>query len=224
MKMDPLILDFRDAYEQRDGYAVAACLSANLSKFNPPPWHIFDASLSSATAVKARFLRPFRDTNFVELHRDDEAEPWSEVFSAYWSALAEMLAAEHGHPSRVRGDWARAYNAWKAMADRLIRGFQGSVFPFWAVPCLYVVGNNLRILALRADEQEQKSGNINYDDMEAEIIGSTNKYEYLSDAVRQVNRMFSTCQADRYHRQTVYSMLTSAELQLRSPKSGVYTT
>ena len=195
--MDTLILDFRDAYEQRDGYKVAACLSPNLSKFNPPPWNAFDASLSSATAVKARFLRPFRDANFVELHRDDEAETWSEVFSACWSALAEMLAAEHGHPGRVKGDWTRAYNSWKAIADKIIRAFQGSVFPFWAVPCLYVVGNNLRILAIKADESEQKSGSINYDDIETEIIGSASKYENLSETARQVNRMFSVCQADR---------------------------
>jgi hypothetical protein len=195
--MDTLMLDFRDAYEKRGGYDVAACLAADLSKYNPPPWQAFEASLSSATAVKTRFLRPLRDANFVQLHRDDEAEPWSEVFSAYWSALAEMLAAEHGHPNRVKGDWTRAYNSWKAMAERMVRAFQSSIFPFWAVPCLYVVGNNLRIIALKADESAQTTGNITYDDIETEIIGSAKKHENLSDAVRLVNRMFSICQADR---------------------------
>jgi hypothetical protein len=195
--MDPLILDFRDAYEQRDGYGVAACLSPNLSKFNPPQWQTFEASLSSSMAVKARFLMPLEGSGFLQLHRGDEAEVWAEIFSAYWSALAEMLAAEHGYHSRHRGDWTRAYNAWKTMADKVIRAFQGSVFPFWAVPCLYVVGNNLRILALRADDSEQKPSNMAYEDLEAEIVGSTRKHENLSDAVRQVNRMFSICQADR---------------------------
>src|ERR1700744_1552877 len=128
--MDTLILDFRDAYEQRDGYKVAACLSPNLSKFNPPPWHMFAGSLSSPLALKARFLRPFQGANFVALHRDDEAEPWSDVLSAYWSALAEMLAAEHGHQGRVKGDWTKAYSSWKAMADKIIRAFQSSIFPF----------------------------------------------------------------------------------------------
>ena len=195
--MDTLILDFRDAYEQRDGYKVAACLSPNLSKFNPPPWHMFEASLSSPLALKARFLRPFQGANFVALHRDDEAEPWSDVLSAYWSALAEMLAAEHGHQGRVKGDWTKAYSSWKAMADKIIRAFQSSIFPFWAVPCLYVVGNTLRILAIKADESGHKSSDINYHDIETEIIGSANKHENLSETARQVNRMFSVCQADR---------------------------
>jgi hypothetical protein len=161
---------------------------------------VFEASLLSATAAKSRFLRAFRDSNFIKLHRDDEAEPWSEVFSAYWSAMAEMLASEHGHQNRAKGDWTMAYNSWKAMTDKIVRSFQVSIFPFWAVPCLYVVANNLRILATKADQSEQKSGAVNYDDIETEIIGSTKKFENLTDAVRQVNRMFSICQADRYYR------------------------
>jgi hypothetical protein len=196
--MDTLILDFRDAYEQKDGYRIAACLTPNLQKYNPPPWNAFEASLASATAAKARFLRPFRDTNFVDMHRDDEAEPWSEVFSSYWSALAEMLAAEYGRQGRVKGDWTKAYNSWKTLADKLIRAFQGSIFPHWAVPCLYVVGNTLRRLAIKADESDQKSGNVNYDEIEAEVVGSVNKHENLSETARQVNRMFAVCQADRY--------------------------
>jgi COP9 signalosome complex subunit 12 len=198
--MEALILDFREAYQRQDGYGVAVTLSPDLSKFDPPQWQLFEMSISKPMAVKDWFYRRVGDKSFIQLTKEEEIDCWSEVFSSYWSALAEMLVAKHGN--RRHGDpndWSRAYKAWKTMTDIIIRAFQSSVFPFWAVPCLYVAGRKIRHLALKADESaRQKSGNITYnEDLQDDIIGSVGKNENLSDAARQVNRMFSACQADR---------------------------
>ena len=157
----------------------------------------------------------YRDTNSASLSRDisysltktanaaiqypnPEINIWTEIYSAYWYAIAAILAAEHTH---ARPDWTKVYEAWKDVANSVIKGYSSGVLEAWTLPVLYTAGKHLRTFAIKADESAQANGggnNYSAGDLQDDIDGDFGKNEKLEDAARVINRMFTLCISDRY--------------------------
>lgn len=124
-----------------------------------------------------------------------EGTAWVDVYVAYWKAIGAILEAEAAGPEF---DWAKAYDAWKDVANALIRGYSSAGFGAWTVPCLYVAGKYLRIFAIKADESSKEGGSNGNATFEDDIVGQNGGHEKLEDAARVLNRMFTLCISDRY--------------------------
>lgn len=92
------------------------------------------------------------------------------------------------------------------MINAVHRGYTNHGFEAWTVPVLYVVGNHLRIFAVRADEERAAAINSGFaiagdvggqtafqDDFDAD----SEKNQQLEDCARQLNRLFQLCLSDR---------------------------
>lgn len=92
--------------------------------------------------------------------------------------------------------WVKVYEAWKEMANALIRSYQNAGLEAFTVPCLYVAGKFIRIFAIKADESVSNSADsmTNYQE---EINPESEKNEKLEDAARLLNRIFNICLSDR---------------------------
>lgn len=123
-----------------------------------------------------------------------EQHAWVDIFAAYWEAVGEVIKCEDNHPSASA---VAIFNAWKKVANALIRGYSGSsALPAWTVPCLYSVGKYLRIFAIKADAEVSDQGSTGFgfqDDIVADIAKNAN----LEEAARIINRMFTLCLSDR---------------------------
>jgi len=118
------------------------------------------------------------------------------------------------------------YDAWKEVANALIRGYTNCGFEAWTVPCLYVAGKYLRIFAIKADEG---TGNgigavTNFQD---DFNPEAEKNEKLEDAARQLNRIFQICLADRFFIPpnlpfALYLYFSGLKLEIRG--NGAFTT
>ena len=157
----------------------------------------------------------YRDTNAASLSRDisysltktanaaiqypnPEINTWTEIYSAYWYAIGTILAAEH---TTARPDWTKVYEAWKDVANTVIKGYSSGVLENWTLPVLYTTGKHLRTFAIKADENARASGgvtNFNVGGLQDDIAGVFGKNEKLEDAARVINRMFTLCISDRY--------------------------
>jgi hypothetical protein len=96
----------------------------------------------------------------------------------------------------VQAPWTKVYEAWKEMANALIRGYNSAGFEAWTIPCLYVTGKYLRLFAIRADKETQKFGKFGAD-FQDDFDPESGKNDQLEDAARVLNRMFQTCITDR---------------------------
>ena len=126
-----------------------------------------------------------------------EIDTWSEIYSAYWYACGEILAAER---TTSRPDWGKVYQSWKDLANTVIKGYSGGALEAWTLPVLYIAGKYLRIFAIKADESAQAAGQdttFNNGVLQEDIAVSI-KNEKLEDAARVINRMFTLCISDRY--------------------------
>ncbi len=157
----------------------------------------------------------YHDTNAASINRDisysltktanaaiqypnPEISSWTEIYSAYWYAIGAILAAEH---AKVRPDWTKVYEAWKDVANTVIKGYSSGVLDAWTLPVLYTAGKHLRIFAIKADENAKASGGgaaFNVGGLQDDIEGDFGKNEKLEDAARVINRMFTLCISDRY--------------------------
>jgi COP9 signalosome complex subunit 12 len=198
--MDSLILQFKSAYRQLDGYGIAAVFTPVAPPEDPSRLLAFHRSSNAVTLQN--------DLRSILLYHDglniskQEATAWIDIFSEYWSAIGELLYADESLTLQERArdvDWSKVYQTWKRLADTIIRGFQASILPYWGVPLLTVAGKYLRNLALKADESvREKTGNVTYNEgLQDDLVSAVGKNENLSDAARQINRMFSACLADR---------------------------
>lgn len=123
-----------------------------------------------------------------------------DLYVAYWKAVGEILDAES---MRNEANWPKVYEAWKEVANVLIRGYSSAGFQAWTVPCLYVVGQYLRIFAIRADasiKNSSQDGVFGAGSFQDDIVGDYSKNERLEDAARIINRIFTLCISDRYAR------------------------
>jgi len=86
------------------------------------------------------------------------------------------------------------------MLNALHRGYTNHGFEAWTIPCIYVGAKNLRIFAIKADQQrnssstQENTGMSFQDDFDPE----SGKNQQLEDCARQLNRMFQLCLSDRY--------------------------
>lgn len=121
-----------------------------------------------------------------------------DLYVTYWKAVGEILDAES---MRNEANWPKVYEAWKEVANVLIRGYSSAGFQAWTVPCLYVIGQYLRIFAIRADASMKSSpqdGVFGAGTFQDDIVGDYSKNERLEDAARMINRIFTLCISDRY--------------------------
>lgn len=194
--MDSLIRTFSNAQTSRDGYQLAQTLSPDL------PQQQLQAIWKScghhdAQNVIKRGIQ--NSTSGFEKLPKDEVQGWSDVYLAYWKAIGELLPALNQAP---QSSWTKVYDAWKELLSALYRGYIGQGFEAWSIPCLYVVAKNLRIFALKADEERNNnvaagdtSGQIFQDDFDPE----SEQHQKLEDCARQLNRIFTLCLNDRYY-------------------------
>ena len=140
------------------------------------------SGLLAHTNTTARFLK-------------GEGNAWVDVFVAYWRAIGEVIAIEDGS----KNEWGPAYDAWKELTNTLIKGYSGSWFDAWTVPCLYVAGRYLRIFAIKADEHGRGNKFITFNiGTQDDVVGEIGKNDRLEDAARVINRIFTLCISDRY--------------------------
>ena len=112
-----------------------------------------------------------------------------------WKCIKELTALEHGHG----GDWLKAFDAYKDVCNQLLKGYTHNGFQSWTVPCLYMTGKYLRIIAMKADRQSSNNtnGDIFAQGLAEDIVDTSSKNEKLEAAAWIINRMFQVCLSDR---------------------------
>ena len=198
--MNNILRNLKIALNQRNGYEVAACITPEAPKNDPGRLYAFHRALSEYS-LNSDLRYALRCDNDLALNDDEEVAAWIEVFAAYWKAIGELLAVQElenqGRGAAAR--WDRVYDAWKDVLNVLIRRFTDSTFPAWQISSLYVGGKYLRVFAMKADEQASTTnGDVVLDEgFQDDFVAAQKKGVYLSDAARQVNRIFTCCAGDR---------------------------
>ena len=196
--MEVLFRDFQHANEEGSG----PLLAATISPIAPPNY------LNRLETI-------WKSTIYVSAERDigsgliksspgpikypnQEINIWSDIYLAYWKSIGEILVAQE-KPNGA--DWSNVYEAWKELANAVIRGYSSGALEAWTLPVLYMAGKHLRIFAIKADESAKKSENgvdVDMGGMQDDIAGDYGKNVKLEDAARVINRMFTLCISDRY--------------------------
>lgn len=101
-----------------------------------------------------------------------------------------------------QSSWAKIYDIWAELLQALTRGYNEYGFEAWTIPCLYVVSNQLRIFAIKTDQERNSNASLgNPDDFQSydEIDDpESQENQTLRDCCVRVNRVFNICLADRY--------------------------
>ncbi|KAK5205359.1 COP9 signalosome (CSN) subunit [Exophiala xenobiotica] len=205
--MGSIFADFQEAQRLGDGRLLANCLGPIDSDRDPRRVQSF-AQLSNYQTISADVrYHLIQDRNAVKLPKA-EANAWVDIFVALWKCVKDLATIQAGGA----GDWTKAFDSYKDMCNLLVRGYTNFGFQSWTIPCLYVAGKYLRMIAMKADSQD-KSGNSNgfANGFSDDIMGDTNKNKNLEQAAWAINRMFTVCLSDR------------AELA-ESRKWGIYST
>lgn len=201
---------FRD-FKQAQLIGSGPLLSTTITPIAPPgdpdrlkTFYRGSNSLSIASDIRYGLLAHANtDVRFSKA----EGTAWVDLYVAYWKAVGEILATEE---SSSKADWTKVYEAWKEVANALIKGYSGAAFPSWTVPCLYVAGRYLRIFAIKADDQARAKGAVTFNaGFQDDVVGDFGKNEKLEDAARVINRIFTLCISDRYVVKTMHTSLSS---------------
>lgn len=197
--MRAIFQDFKHAHYIKSGPLLASTItpeapaSDNL-RLRSLYHDINSANLSSA--LRNGLLTPKADLRLSKA----EGNAWVDLYAAYWKFLGEIIPAVEDRGVQV--NWPKAYEAWKEVANSLIRGYSSAGFQAWTVPCLYVAGRLLRIFAIKADESLRGTAddgkypaNVGFQD---DVVGEFGKNEKLEDSARMINRIFTLCISDRY--------------------------
>jgi hypothetical protein len=197
--MDAVLGLYREALMEENGHKLAEAITPVAPASDAGRLYAFHRS-TNAYAVDADLRNEIVYKSPLRLDKA-ESNAWVEVFSAYWRAIGELLAAEEAMNQGKKADWKKAYTAWKTVVNALIRGYTLSVFEAWTIPCLYTSGKYLRNLALKADEQARNAdGNVTYSQgLQDDVVSNIGKNENLEDAAREINRIFGLCISDRYN-------------------------
>ena len=189
--MDIVFRDFKQAQLVGSG----PLLSTTITPIAPPNdrdrlqnFHAGSSSFSIQQDVRYGILHHANtDARFSK----SEGHAWVEVYVAHWKAIGEIIA--------INPDWTKVYDAWKEVANALIRGYSSAGFQAWTVPCLYIAGRYLRIFAIKADASSRDKGAAIFNGgFHDDVVGDGGKNEKLEDAARVINRMFTLCISDRY--------------------------
>ncbi|KAL8754269.1 MAG: hypothetical protein Q9184_005159 [Pyrenodesmia sp. 2 TL-2023] len=195
--MDTIFQAFHQAQYHGSGPGLAATISPIPPSYDPTLLRRFYND-SNEFAVETDIQHHIR-TPQSNLSKA-ESTAWKDIYIAYWKAIGEILRAETGHH---RHDWAiKVYEAWKEVANLLIRGYSHASFGAWTMPCLYTAGKYLRIFAIKADEEQAIKVRTGELDMEGDALGDDimpvfEKNAWLEDAARVINRVFTLCISDR---------------------------
>ncbi|KAG0651630.1 COP9 signalosome 8 [Hyphodiscus hymeniophilus] len=194
--MDSVFQDFKKAYSEGHGYGLSMTLSPIPPSSDPNRLKAFFRSTNHASAKTDFKYHILYDNSMPFKLPQDEGNGWVEVYFAYWKAVGEILNAETASKAGAKTAWTKAYEAWKELANQIIRGYTNCGFEAWTVPCLYVAGKYMRIFAIKADEATGIN-TAKITTFQDESNPEAEKNEKLEDAARQLNRIFQTCLADR---------------------------
>lgn len=208
--MGSIFADFHEAQRVGDGRLLASCLAPVDTTRDPHRLQSF-AQLSNYQTVSAD-IRYYlvQDRNAVKIPKV-EANAWVDIFVALWKCAKELVGLQQGNGT---GDWSRAFDAYKEVCNLLVRGYSNFGFQSWTVPCLYITGKYIRMIAMRADSEgkaKDPNAEVFANGLSDDIMGEGNKNEKLEQAAWTINRMFTICLSDR------------AELT-ESRKWGIYST
>jgi COP9 signalosome complex subunit 12 len=198
--MDSLFAEFGDAIRQRNGYKLANTLLPE-SPPTEPNKLVFIWGSTNHHGVKSDVKHFISDNTYRSDLTSKEVEGWVEVYTAYWRALAEILAmeSEHNGSGKPTSSWTKVYDTWKEMTSALIRGYSNYNFEAWTIPCLYVAGKHLRLFAIRSDEERNRLGGENNGvEFGIDFDPETEKHQQLRDCEQQLKRIFTLCLSDRY--------------------------
>lgn len=195
--METLFRDFKQAHLVASGPLLATTITPIAPPIDPNRLRkLYNSTNAQSVAQDVRYgLLAHSNTDLRFLK--PEGTSWVDIYVAYWKAVGEILDAEN---AGAGFDWTRVYEAWKEVANALIRGYSSSGFQAWTVPCLYVAGRYLRVFAIRADGSSKEHGDgVSMNDaFQDDVVGEAGEHEKLEDAARVMNRMFTLCVSDRY--------------------------
>ncbi|KAL5876849.1 COP9 signalosome (CSN) subunit [Pyricularia oryzae] len=192
--MDKLFDQFAKAVSEGNGPLLSKTLLPGESNEDLDRLHSIWRSATSQDVKNSVRTHIRKRTNLPR----DEVEGWLEVYIAFWKAIGEILGV-HGTPGApTRSTWNSVYEAWKELTSMVIRGYTNHSFEAWTIPCLYVTGRHLRVFAIKADEERNKtSGGTNSATFEDDFDTDSEKHKILEDCARQLNRIFTLCLSDR---------------------------
>jgi hypothetical protein len=196
--MDALLASFKHAYENQDGYTLAAILDPEAYADSGQRYAFYRSS--NAMAIQNDLRSALIYHSDVRLTKE-EANAWIEIFAALWSAMGELLLAEQ-HIEKQRSsapNWTNTYKAWRALTTTLQKNFQRSILPYWAVPAMYAASAYLRVFAMKADKDaSEQSGDISFSTgLQDDVVSDVGKHENLQDAARIMNMVFAAFASDR---------------------------
>ncbi|KAL6245867.1 COP9 signalosome (CSN) subunit [Rhinocladiella similis] len=206
--MGSVFADFHNAQRVGDGRQLALCLAPIDTDHDPRRLQSF-AQLSNYQTISADVrYHLVQDRNAVKLPKA-EANAWVDIFVALWKSVKELVAIQ----ATGTGDWTNVFDSYKEMCNHLVRGYTNFGFQSWTIPCLYIAGKYLRMIALKADSQDtpKDSADAFSNGLSDDIMSDADKNKTLEQAAWTINRMFTVCLSDR------------AELA-ESRKWGIYST
>lgn len=196
--MNTLFREFRQAYFLESGPRLSDTIIPLAPSGNPNRLRDFyNASDSFSVLSDIRSGLLAQANTDLRLSKA-EGNAWVELYVAYWKAIGEILGVKS---TDSKANLIRVYEAWKEVANVLIRGYSSAGFHAWTIPCLYVAGQYLRIFAIKADESAKGSGadeGFSAEGFQDDVVGAFGRNERLEDAARVINRMFTLCISDRY--------------------------
>ena len=192
--METLFQDFKRAHLDGSGPLLASTLEPVAPFDDPNRLRRLYRSSTSSTIVHEMRNGLLAHSHTSVRFTKQEGQAWVDVYVAHWKAIGEIVQMGEG----TKHDWSAIYGAWKDMTNALIKGYSGSHFAAWTVPCLYVAGKYLRVFAINADLYGKPAKSLNFNGgLQNEIAGDFEKNEKLEDAARVLNRVFTLCISDR---------------------------
>jgi COP9 signalosome complex subunit 12 len=193
--MSSVFSDFREAQSHGSGPLLAAAIIPIAPPEDPYRLHSFYYSTNGATvACDIRNSLLQNKARGVKLPKH-EGNTWVDIFTAFWKTTAEIIKFEE---SPSQGSWVKVFEAWKEVANLLIRGYSTGILQAWTVPCLYVVGKYLRAFAIKADAELSCDSVAFNDSFQDDDFVNVEKNAKLEDTARTINRMFTLCLSDRH--------------------------
>jgi hypothetical protein len=192
--MASIFADFKAAQTAGSGPQLAKAITPTATPDDPGRLHSFFYSTNSAKAPKdiRHFLLQDRSTG-VKLP-NQEGNTWVNIFTAFWTAAGELVQLQE---SPSEGSWQKVFEAWKEVANQLIRGYSAGFLQAWTIPCLYVVGKYLRAFAIRSDAETSQDPGAFGNGFQDDVVANVDKNAKLEEAARTINRMFTLCLSDR---------------------------
>ncbi|KAJ2905872.1 protein CSN12 [Zalerion maritima] len=192
--MDAIIQEFWKGRERKkpDGQCIATTLSTTV---DPERLRRFVNS-ANAQSIKPQIQDRIRyDLSGRRCNcSKDEADGWGNIYEAFWKAASEIVVIQDG---RGKSSWSTVYEAWKDVVLNVSRGFTNYNFERWALPVLEATARDLRILALKADDERNNTNTEDTPSFGDDFDLEGEKHQKLEDCARQLNRLFTLCLNDR---------------------------